>query len=127
MQHSCISFQITSHGFSKDLKKYKYLNEKNAAFHENDFEGFKIKIKILRAKIQKAKIDFKSKVGDQLANHDARSAWQGLNKMMRRDSKGVNNDIIDRDISKWVNYLNMVIEIRLMKLVPGFLWIHRSA
>ncbi len=125
MQHSRISFQITSHGFSKDLKKY--LNEKNAAFRENDFEGFKIKIKKLRAKIQKVKIDFKSKVGDQLANHDARSAWQGLNKMMRRDSKGVNNDIIDRDISKWVNYLNMVIEIRLMKLVPGLLWIHRSA
>ncbi len=51
--------------------------------------------------IQKAKIYFKSKVEDQLANHDARSAWQGLNKMMGRDSKGVNNGIIDTDISRF--------------------------
>ncbi len=35
--------------------------------------------------VQKAKIYFKSKVEDQLANHDARSAWQGLNKMMGHD------------------------------------------
>ncbi len=44
-----------------------------------------IKRKELRAMIQKAKMYFKSKVEDQLANHDARSAWQGLNKMMGRD------------------------------------------
>lgn len=91
---------------SKDLKKL--LNEKNWAFRENNHEGFKIKRKELRAMIQKAKIDFKHKVEDQLANQDVRSAWQGLNKMMGRDSRNVNNDItIGTDVFKWVNDLNL--------------------
>ncbi len=86
------SFSNNKPWSTKDLKKY--LNEKNTTFCGNDFEGFKIKIKELSYDT-KAKIDFKSKVEDQLANHDARSAWQGLNKIMRSDSKGVNNDIIN--------------------------------
>jgi len=91
---------------SKDLKKL--LNEKNRAFRENDNESFKMKRKELRAMVQKAKIDFKNKVEDQLANQDARSAWQGLNKMMGRDSRNVNNDItIGTDGFKWVNDLNL--------------------
>ncbi len=44
--------------------KKKYLNEKNTTFCENDFEGFKIKIKELSYDT-KAKIDLKSKVEDQ--------------------------------------------------------------
>ncbi len=65
------------------------------SFCENDFEGFKIKIKEFWAMIQK-KYKCKSKLEDQFPNHDKRSAWQELNKMMGRDSKGVHNDIINK-------------------------------
>lgn len=67
-------------------------------FHENKYEGFKMKRKELRAMIQKAKIDFKCKVENWLANKAARSARQGLNKMMGSESRSINYDIINTDI-----------------------------
>lgn len=81
----------------------KHLNEKNAAFRENSYKGFKINRKETRAMIQKVIIYFKFKVEDWLANQDVRSAWQSLNKMMWWDLRGVNHT----DHFKWVNDLSM--------------------
>lgn len=66
-----------------------------------------MKRKELTAMIQKAKIDFKCKVEDRLENQDARSAWQGLHKMMGHESRSVNDDIIDTDMFKWAHDLNL--------------------
>lgn len=81
------------------------LNDKKMAFLRGDTEDVKNKRKELRAKIQRAKMDFKHKVDDQFCTGNPRQAWKGLNTMMGRRSKGGDDDDL-LDTPSFVNDLN---------------------
>lgn len=88
---------------TKDMKRC--LNDKKTAFLRGDTEGVKNKRKELRAKIQRAKMDFKHKVEDQFCTGNPRQAWKGLNTLMGRRSKGGDDDDL-LDTPSFVNDLN---------------------
>lgn len=86
---------------SSDLKQC--LNDKKLAFLRGDTEGVKDKKRELRAKIQKAKTDFKDKVENSFCTGNPRQAWEGLNKMMGRRPKILEDSAMDVSFANDLN------------------------
>lgn len=70
---------------TKELKQC--LNEKKIAFLQGDRQKVRELEKEFRAKVKKAKLDYKDKVEQRFRWGNARVAWKGLNVMMGRKQK----------------------------------------
>ena len=71
---------------TRDLKKC--LQEKHGAFLAGDRTKVRHLTKQFQSEVTKAKLEYKNKVERKFKNTNARVAWQGLNTMMGRNTKG---------------------------------------
>ena len=87
---------------TKELKQC--LNEKKMAFLQGDRQKVRELEKEFRAKLKKAKLDYKDKVERTFKYGNAREAWKGLNAMMGRKQK--QQHVQSEDVLKFANDLN---------------------